>query len=444
MSTLKQEKTKNENELKLEITIEAEKFDKAIQVVYNKSKNYFSIPGFRKGKAPYNLVEKQYGASIFYEDAFNEVVPEEYDKLIKENNIDAVSHPKIEIKQMAKGKDLIFEAIVQTRPAVKLGKYKGVEIEKVEYKVTDHDIEHELSHMQEHNSREVEVKDRAVKEGDIAVIDYEGFVDGKAFEGGKDEGHELGIGSHTFIPGFEEGVIGMNTGDEKDVVVTFPKDYMAKELAGKEATFKVKLHAIKVKELPELDDEFAKDASEFDTLKELKQSIKDKMTSENEERAKYEIEERAIKAVSDNVEVNIPSGMIEAETDSYIHDIDQRLAYQGLNFHQYLQMMGQNEKAFRENYKSQAETQVKSRLVLDEIIKEEKIEATKEEKENKLKEFADQYKRDVKELEGNEELNTYIEENIKTEKAIKLIVDNAKMLEPKKEKKDTKKSEDKE
>ena len=273
----KVEKTEKANEVKLEITIEAEKFENAMKKVYFQNAKYFNIPGFRKGKAPMNIVEKYYGAQIFYEDAFNEVATEAYDEALKENNIEAVSRPEVDIIQMEKGKDVIFTAVVQTKPEVELGKYKGVEIAKVEYKVEEKDIEHELGHMQEHNSRLVTVEDRALENGDISTIDFEGFVNGVAFEGGKAEGHELEIGSGSFIPGFEDQLVGMKIDEEKDINVKFPEEYFSKDLAGKDAVFKVKLHAIKKKELPELDDEFAKDVSEFDTLEELKASIKEKL-----------------------------------------------------------------------------------------------------------------------------------------------------------------------
>ena len=314
----KVEKTENANEVKLELTIEAQKFDEAIQKVYFKSAKYFNIPGFRKGKAPMNIVEKYYGKEIFYEDAFNEVAPEELETALKENKIEAVSRPDIDVKQIEKGKDLIFTAVFQTKPEAELGKYKGIEIPKIEYNVSDEDINHELSHMQEHNSRLISIDDRPVEKGDITVIDFEGFVDGKAFEGGKAEGHELEIGSNTFIPGFEDQIIGMKIDEERDIKVKFPDEYFSQDSAGKDATFKVKLHEIKKKELPELNDDFAKDTSEFDTLEELKKSIKDRMEKDNEQRQKYETEDAVIKAVCENVKVDIPSGMIENETEDML------------------------------------------------------------------------------------------------------------------------------
>ena len=425
--SIKVEKTDKNNEVKLSFTIEAAKFEEAIQKVYAKSAKYFNIPGFRKGKAPYKIVEKQYGAQIFYEDAFNEVAAEVYEKELTEAKIEAVSRPEIDIIQMEKGKDLIFTAVVQTKPEVKLGKYKGIELKKVEYTVEDKDIDHEIYHMQERNARLVNVEDRAVEKDDTTVIDFEGFVDGVAFEGGKAENHELVIGSNTFIPGFEDQIIGMKIDEEKDINVTFPEEYFSKELAGKAAVFKVKLHEIKKKELPEVDDEFAKDVSEFDTIAELKASIKEKLEEENKSKAKYETEEEAIKTVCENTEIDIPSGMVETETDNMIRDIEQRLQYQGLNFAQYLQMMGKTEADMRKEMEEQALRQVKTKLVLEAIINAEKLEASDEEVKAKLEEMATTYGRDAKELEQNESLKTYIAESVKTEKAITFIVENAKI-----------------
>ena len=425
--SIKIEKTENKNELKLEFKIEAKKFDEAIMKVYTKSAKYFNIPGFRKGKAPFNIVERMYGDEIFYEDAFNELVPPIYDKEIEENKLEVVSRPDIHIENMKKGEDLVFTATVQTKPEVVLGQYKGVELKKVEYKVTDEDVNHELEHMQEHNARIITVEDRPVKEKDIAVIDFEGFVDGKAFEGGKAENHELEIGSNTFIPGFEEQIIGMKAGEEKGINVTFPEDYFSKDLAGKEATFKVKLHEIKEKKLPTLDDEFAKDVSEFDTLNDLKTSIKEKKQAQNDDRAKHETESLAIEAVSNNTPIDIPSGMIETEIDAMIRDLEQQLSYQGINLDQYLHMINKTRKEIEDNYKEQAEKNVKSRLVLEAIIKEEKLEASDDEVSAKIKEMATNYGRKEEELNKNEALKEYLANNIKTEKAIDLIVKNAKI-----------------
>lgn len=425
--SMKTEKTDKANELKLEFTVEAEKFENAIKNVYSKNAKYFSVPGFRKGKVPFQMVIKHYGKEVFYEDAFNEVASEEFERELKENKIEAVSRPEIDIKQIESGKDLIFTAVVQIKPEVTLGKYKGITLKKVEYTVSDEDINHELSHMQERNARLISANGRAVKDGDTTVIDFEGFIDGVAFEGGKAENHELVIGSKTFIPGFEDQIIGMKQDEEKDIKVTFPEEYFSKELAGKEATFKVKLHEIKVKELPTLDDDFAKDVSEFDTLEELKNSIKDKLEKENESRAKYETEEEAIKLVCDDTNIDIPSGMIETEVDNMVREVETRLSYQGLGLEQYLQMMGKTMEEFKKDYEEQATKSVKSKLVLEAISKAEKLEVSEEEVLEKVKQMAENYGRKAEELEGNESLKSYLEESIKTEKAIDFIVKNAKI-----------------
>lgn len=425
--SVKVENTENKNEVKLSFVVEAEKFEEAMKKVYTKTAKYFNIPGFRKGKAPMQLVERQYGSEIFYEDAFNELVPEVYDAAIKENNVEAVSKPNLDITQMEKGKDLIFTATVQTKPEVKLGKYKGIEIKKIEYNVSEEDINHEIGHMQEKNSRLVSVDDRPVENGDITVIDFEGSVDGVPFEGGKAEGHELEIGSNTFIPGFEDQIIGMKVDEEKDIKVKFPDEYFSKDLAGKDAIFKIKLHEIKKKELPKLDDEFAKDVSEFDTLEELKNSIKEKIDVENKNKEKYETEEEAIKTVCENTEIDIPSGMIEVEIDNMVKDIEGRLSYQGLKLEQYLQMVGKTEEDMRKEFEDQAKKSVKSRLVLAAVVKAEKLEASEEEVGEKIKEMAKQYNRPEDELLANEQLRSYIAESMKTEKAIEFIVKNAKI-----------------
>ena len=435
----KVEKTEKANEVKLEITIEAEKFDNAMKKVYFQNAKYFNIPGFRKGKAPMNIVEKYYGAQIFYEDAFNEVATEAYDEALEANKIDVVSRPVVDIKQMEKGKDVIFTAVVQTKPEVELGKYKGIEIPKVEYKVEEKDIEHELGHMQEHNSRLITVDDRALENGDIATIDFEGFVDGVAFDGGKAEGHELEIGSGSFIPGFEDQLVGMKIDEEREIKVTFPKEYFSKDLAGKEAMFKVKLHEIKRKELPELDDEFAKDVSEFDTLAELKASIKEKIEKNNEQRQKYETEDLAIKAVCEDVKVDIPSGMVEFEVENMMKDFEQRLSYQGLNLDQYLKMIGKTEEEMKKEYEPQAIEAIKSRLVLEAIIKAEKIEASEDEIKAKMEEMAKNYGKKVEEISENENLKRYLKEGIESEKALEFIVNNAKFTAKKAEKKAEKK-----
>ena len=424
----KVEETKNANEVKLELTVEASRFDEAMKKVYFKTAKYFNIPGFRKGKAPMNIVEKYYGKEIFYEDTFNDLAPEVLEEALKENKIEAVSRPDVDIKQIGKGQDLIFTAIFQTKPEAELGKYKGIEIKKIEYNVKDKDVEHELEHMQEHNARLISIDDRPVQDGDTAVIDFEGFVDGVPFEGGKAEGHELVIGSKTFIPGFEDQIIGMKIDEEKDINVTFPKEYFSKELAGKDATFKVTVHEIKKKELPKLDDDFAKDASEFDTLDELKKSIKERLEKEFADKQKYETEDAVVKAVTENIKVEIPSGMIETEVENMLKDIETRLSYQGLKLEQYLQMLGKTEEEIKKEYEPQATEAVKTRLMIEAVIKAEKIEADIEEIDEKIKEMAKNYgKENDEEFIQNENVRKYIEEGIKSEKAIEFLVKNAKM-----------------
>ena len=425
--SIKVEKTENKNEVKLEFTIEAEKFEQGMKTVYQKNARYFNIPGFRKGKAPYNIVEKHYGPEIFYEDAFNEVVPEVYEEAIKANNLEVVSSPKIDVTQMEKGKELVFTAVVQIKPEVKLGKYKGIEIPKIEYNVSDEDIEKEIEAIADKNSRLVTVEGRAVEDKDVAVIDFEGFVDGVAFEGGKAENHELEIGSHSFIDGFEDQVIGMKVGEEKEINVKFPEKYFSEDLAGKDAMFKVKLHEIKKKELPKIDDEFAKDVSEYDTLEELKASIRKRDEEENEHRAKHEKEDAAIKAVCDNAEVDIPSGMIETELSRIMQDMDMNLSYQGLNLAKYLQMIGKTEEDFKKDYEEQAKESVKSRLVLEAVSKDAKIEVTDADIAEKLEELAKSYGKSKEDLEKNEELKKYVKENLSYEKTIDYILSNAKI-----------------
>jgi len=425
--SVKIEKTENNNELKLEFTIEAKKFDEGMKKVYEKTAKYINIPGFRKGKAPMAIVEKHYGPEIFYEDTFNEIVPEEFERELKENSIVAVSKPDIEVKQIGKGQDLIFTAVVQTKPEVKLGKYKGIQIKKVEYNVSDEDINHELGHMLDRNSRLVNVEDRPVEDGDITVIDFEGFVNEVAFEGGKGENYELTIGSKTFIPGFEDQIIGMKIDEERDINVKFPEEYFSEELKGKDAVFKVKLHEIKKKELPELNDDFAKDTSEFDTLDELKASIKEKLEHENKHKAEYEMEDAVVKAAVETVEVEIPSGMVETEVDNMVKDMETRLSYQGVRLEQYLQMVGKSMEDFRKEHEENAKTSVKTRLTLEAIVKAENIEASEEDVNKKVEEMATMYGKTAEELKANEQFVTYVKDSIKNEAVIKFLLDNAKI-----------------
>ena len=415
------------NEVKLEFTIEAEKFEEAIQDVFKKNAKYFSIPGFRKGKAPFKMVEKMYGIQIFYEDAFNAIAGKAYEDGIKEKELDVVSKPEIDIVQIEAGKDLIFTAVVSLKPEVKLGKYEGIELKKVEYNVSDEDIEHELGHMAERNARLVTVTDRAVETGDTAVIDFEGFVNGVPFEGGKAENHELTIGSNTFIPGFEDQIIGMKQEEEKDINVTFPEEYFSKDLSGKPAVFKVKLHEIKKKEMPEINDEFAKDCSEFETLEKLKKSIKERIEEQNKSKEKYELEENAIEEVCKNAKLEIPEGMIELEIDNMEKDIESRLSYQGINLEKYLEMIGKTREEFRTEYREQAEKQIKSRLVLEEVAKVAKITVAEEDIAAKISEMAKTYGKNEDEIKENVGLRQYVEDGLKTEKTINFIIEKAKI-----------------
>jgi len=425
--SVKIEQTEKANELKLEFTIEAKAFEEGIQKVFVKSAKYFNIPGFRKGKAPYNIVERHYGKEIFYEDAFNEIVPEIYEKEIKEKKLDVVSRPQIDIIKMEKGEDLIFTALVQIKPEIKLGKYKGIELDKIEYKVTDEDVDKEVMQRAEKNSRLITIENRPAQDGDITVIDFEGFVDGKPFEGGKAEKYELTIGSKSFIEGFEAQVIGMKIDEEKDIKVKFPDDYFSKDLAGKDAVFKVKLHEIKKKELPAIDDELAKDISEFDTLKELKDDIKAKKEEQNEQRAKIEMEDSAIKKVSDEVQVDIPSGMIDTEIENMIKNFETNLYYQGIKFDQYLNMIGKTREDFKKEHEEEAKTRVKERLILEEIAKTEKIEPSEDEIKAKMKEIAEQYGKKEEDVKDNIELKENVQNSLKIEKTIEFIISNAKI-----------------
>lgn len=425
--SIKIEKTENNNELKLEFVVEAAKFDEGMKKVYAKSAKYFNIPGFRKGKAPMAIVEKMYGSEIFYEDTFNEIVPEIMAEECEKNNIEVIAQPKIDIKEIGKGKDLVFTAVVKTKPEAKLGKYKGITIEKVEYPVTDEDIEEALKAKANQNARLISVEDRAVENGDIAVINYEGFVGDKAFEGGKAENYELEIGSNTFIPGFEEQIIGMKIDEKKDIMVKFPDEYHAEDLKGKDAMFKIELLGIKKKELPEINDEFAKDISEFDTLDELKASIRETKITQNEARAKNELENKAIEKVCEKAEVEVPNEMVETELDNTVKMMNQQLQYQGMNLDTYAKLTGTTVEEIRNNYRESAEKKVKTSLVLEAIVKAENIEVTDEELTAKLEELAAMYGTKADELRKNEMLVKEVTKSLKNEKAIKVVVDNVKI-----------------
>lgn len=426
----KLEKLEN-NLVKLEITIEAEKFDEGMSKAFFRNAKYFSVPGFRKGKVPRDIVEKHYGEGILYEDAFNIVAQDAYEAAIEEHKLEIVSSPEIDITQIGKGKDLIFTATVTVKPEVKLGKYKGIKLENKEYKVTAKDVDAEIKAMAEKNSRMVSGDENTVLEkGATAVIDFEGFVNGVAFDGGKGENYSLEIGSNTFIPGFEDQLVGLKAGEETEVHVTFPENYFSADLAGKPAIFKVKVHEIKIKELPEIDDEFAKDVSEFDTLKELKADVKKKLTEENEKKAKFEMEEEAVKTVVEATTIDIPQVMIDHEVEDYIKEMESRLAYQGMDMKTYLGLMGKDIEDFKAQYAERATTNVKTKLVLEAIFNEEKIEITDKDIEDKLRDFAKNYSAtgaNVDELVKNptDQLKHFAEEELKFDLAVKFIMDNA-------------------
>ncbi|NLM13994.1 MAG: trigger factor [Epulopiscium sp.] len=416
------------NQVKLTIGVSAERFEEGMQYAFNKNKKHISIPGFRKGKAPRAFVEKMYGPEIFYEDAINYVIPDAYEAAIKEHNLEVVSRPEFDVEKIEKGKDVVLTAIVTVKPEVTLGQYKEVTVPKMDIEVKDEEIEEELKKVQDQNARIITVTDRPVKDGDEVIIDFEGFMDGKAFEGGKGADYSLKIGSHSFIDTFEEQLIGANPGDEVEVNVTFPENYHQKDLAGKPALFKVKIKEIKEKELSALDDEFAKDVSEFETLDEYKQDIKAKLLEQKEKAAKLEKERNALEKVIENAKMDVPEVMINNQIDQMVQDFSMRMKYQGLPVEQYLQFTGQTMENLRENFRSDAEFQVKARLVLEEIAKAENIEVTDEELNDEFKRMAEQYQMELDKLlstVGDAEKES-VREDIKIRKAVDLVVNSAK------------------
>ena len=425
--SLQVEKLEN-NTAKLTIEVEASKFDKAIQKAYQKNKNKFNIPGFRKGKVPYAMVEKMYDAAVFYEDAANELISGAYAQAAEESGLEIVARPEINVTQIEKGKPFIFEAEVTTKPEVKLGKYKGIKVEKADVTVTDEEVAEELDKVKEQNARLVAADDKAVEDGDQTTIDFEGFVDGVAFEGGKGEDYPLTIGSHSFIDTFEEQLIGKKVGEEVEVNVTFPENYQAKELAGKPAMFKVTIKEIKVKEYPELDDDFAQDVSEFDTLDEYKEDIKKNLTEKKEKEAEAEKESKVIEAIVNDAEMDIPEKMVEAQAEQMLEEFAQNIAMQGISFEQYLQFTGATVDQMKEQVKPQAQARVESSLVLEAVVKAENIEATEEEVEEEIKEMAGRYNMEADKLKGL--LTDSDKENLKKDicarKAAKFVVDEAK------------------
>lgn len=417
------------NLVKFEITVEADKFQEAIKKAYNKNVKNFNVPGFRKGKVPMAIVKKYYGTGVLMEDAINFAIEASYSNALKENDIIPVDYPKIDIVTVEEGKDFVYTAEVTVYPEVELGEYKGLNIEKPSYEVTEEDVEARLKEMQQKNARIETKEDGEVATGDTAVIDFKGYVDDVAFEGGEGKDYSLEIGSGTFIDNFEEQLIGAKAGDKVEVNVTFPENYGKEELNNKKAKFEVLVKEIKVKELPAIDDEFAKETSEFDTLEELKADITKKMEEANANRAEKEHEEAVIKAVVENANIEVPAVMIEKEIDAMVKNLEQRLQYQGLNLEQYFQFTGTDEAKMRDYMKENAEVKVKTDLVLEAIEKAENIDATEEELKEKAEEVAKMYSAGDDEKMVELLLNTQkaaLIADVKTAKTVKLLVENNK------------------
>ena len=429
--SFKVEQMEEKNMVKLVIESTAEEFEAGLNKAYNKDKNKISIPGFRKGKAPRKMIEQMYGAEVFYEDAANAIIPEAYATAAEESKLEIVSQPKISVVQLEKGKPFIFAAEVAVKPEVELGTYKGVEVEKADTEVTDADVEEELKKVQEQNSRTVTVEDRAVKDGDMTVIDFEGFVDGVAFDGGTAENQQLVIGSHTFIDNFEEQLIGVEIGGEKDVEVTFPEEYHAPDLAGKAAVFHVEVLGIKEKQLPEIDDDFAQDTTEFDTLEEYKNDIKEKLATAKEEQAKSAAENALIEQIVEASEMDIPDAMVDFQVDQMVDEFKQRLSYQGLSLEQYVQFSGQNMDALRENMKGDALKRVQGSLVLEAIVAAENIEADEEDLKKEFEKMAQMYQMEASQIEGMipEEQKENMKKDIAVQKAVEFVLDQANVTE---------------
>ena len=423
------------NMAKLTIEVSAEEFDKAIEDAYKKNKNKINVPGFRKGKAPRMMIEKMYGAGIFYEDAANEIIPEAYDKEVKESGLDVVSRPEIDVEQIEKGKSFIFTAKVALKPEVTLGEYKGMEVPKADLEVTEEEIQKAIDKERENNSRTIDVDDRPVQNGDMVKLDFDGSVDGVPFDGGKAENYDLTIGSGSFIPGFEDQLIGAEIGKEVDVKVTFPEDYQATELAGKEAVFKCKVNAIKVKELPEADDDFAQDVSEFDTMAEYKEDVKKQLAEKKETEAKNAKEAAALDKAVENAQVDIPDAMVDNQVRNMAEDFGRRLQAQGLSLEQYMQFTGMKAQEFLDQMRPEALKRIKNSLVLEAIAAKEKFEILEEHVDAELDKMADMYKMEkdkVKELLGNTGLEQ-IKSDLSIQKAVDLLRDTAKETDKKEE-----------
>ena len=415
------------NMVKLTIEVDAEEFAKGMEAAYEKNKNKISVPGFRKGKVPKQMIEKMYGAGIFYEDAANAIIPKEYQRAAVESGLDIVSQPEIDVTQIEEGKNFIFTATVAVRPEVTLGTYKGVEIAKVSTEVTDEDLEAEIKKVQEQNARIINVEDRPVQDKDDTVIDFEGFMNGVPFAGGKGENYPLTIGSHSFIDTFEEQMIGMNIGEEKELNVTFPEDYHAENLKGKPATFKVTVKEIKEKQLPELDDDFAQDVSDFDTLAEYKDDLKKKIAERKESEAKAKKESEAIEKVVEAAKMDIPQAMIDTQVNRMLEDFAMRLQQQGLSVEQYFQYTGMTADKIMEEMKPEAVKRIKNSLVLEAVAKAENIEVSEEEFEAELQKMADMYKMEIEKIKEfmQDAEAKQMKDDIAIQKAVELIVSSA-------------------
>lgn len=423
--SVKLEKLEN-SKVTMEFKIAKEEFNKALDEAFVKNAKSFKLPGFRNGKVPRNVIEKTYGEGVLYDEAFSIVAEKEYEEAVKANDLFVVSRPEVDIKEIGKDRDLEYTITVYVKPEVEITDYKGLEIEKVSEKVTADDVKKELENIQDKNARILTVEDGAVENKDIAVIDFEGFLDGKAFDGGKAEKYELEIGSGSFIPGFEDQIVGMKIGEEKDINVTFPEEYHSEELAGKAVIFKIKLHEIKRKELPKLDDEFAKDISEFDTFEEYKKSVKARLEESKKNAAKAERENKVIEKLGEKVTVEIPESMVDMEIDTMVENFKGNLAYQGISLEQYLQILNTDMNGLRAQFRDNALKEIKIKLAMESVAKQEKVEATDEEIDKKIDELEAQYGEGSGEsLKANENARHYMAERIKEEKLLEVLVKNA-------------------
>lgn len=410
---------------KLTIEVPAKELDLALDKAYKKNRNKIAMPGFRKGKAPRAMIEKMYGAEIFFEDAANILVPDAYEDAAKESGLEIVSQPEIAVEQIEKGQPFIFTATVAVKPEVTLGEYKGIEVESKEAEVTDEEIEEEINKVRENNSRMITIEDRAVEDGDTVTIDFDGYVDGEQFEGGMAEDYSLVIGSHTFIDNFEEQLIGKNIGDDVEVNVTFPDQYQAEELRNKEALFKVKINAIKMKELPDADDEFAQEVSDFDTLDEYKEDLRKKLLENKEAALKREKEEEVVGAIIENAQMDIPDPMVNAQTQQMTQEFAQRLQSQGLSLEQYMQLTGMTPQKMLEELKPQALKRIQSRLVLEAVVAAENIEASEEDFDKEIENMAEMYNMEadkLRDLVGEDE-KEQIRMDIAVQKAVDFVVE---------------------